>query len=71
VALGKTVRAILAQLEDSLALPRIETVQHYAYVAHRPRGRQGPMHPERVREYDEELRGIAELRDALAGASQT
>jgi uracil-DNA glycosylase len=63
VALGKTVREILTYLERrGLRLPRVEMVQHYSYVALRPRGNQGPMHPERVREYSEEFSRIATLR---------
>ena len=62
VALGKTVRVILDRLRRrGVRFPRIEMVQHYAYVALRPRGSQGPMHPERVREYDEEFTYIADL----------
>jgi uracil-DNA glycosylase len=71
VALGKTVRGILTRLGDALPFPRIKTLQHYAYVAHRPRGTQGPMHPDRVREYDAEFRRIAELRDELAATAPT
>jgi hypothetical protein len=66
VSLGKTVRAVLDQLRrQGLRFPRIETVQHYSYVALRPRGKQGPMHPERVREYDEEFASIAALFKSL------
>ena len=62
VALGQTVRKSLARLErNGLPLPRTETIQHYSYVALRPRGTQGPMHPDRVREYGEEMAGVARL----------
>lgn len=62
VALGQTVRKALSELERrGLRLPRVETVQHYSYVALRPRGKQGPMHPERVAEYNEEFRRISSI----------
>jgi|1186.fasta_scaffold00372_5 hypothetical protein len=62
VALGKTVRSILDQFRrQGLRFPRVETVQHYSYVALHPRGNQGPMHPERVHEYDLEFAEIASL----------
>ncbi len=70
VALGKTVTGVLAELAArGLPLPRIETVQHYSYVALRPRGKQGPMHPERVKEYDDEFARIAELSRQLGALS--
>jgi hypothetical protein len=68
VALGQTVRKTLADLEGrGLRLPRVETIQHYSYVALRPRGKQGPMHPERVAEYDEEFRSLASIHRSTAG----
>ena len=44
-------------------LPQIEFIQHYSYVASRPRGKQGPMHPQRIKEYDEEIEMIATTFD--------
>jgi len=62
VALGKTVARELQWISEAgVRLPRVITVQHYSYVALRPRGRQGPMHPDRVREYDEEFAGIPQV----------
>lgn len=62
VALGNTVRRILAYLDGAhLELPRVETIAHYSYVAHRPEGKLGPMHPDRVRRYDEEFGRVAEI----------
>lgn len=62
IALGKTVRGLLDHLMTcGMSLPRIETVQHYSYVAHRPRGKQGPMHPVRVQEYDDEFAAVARI----------
>jgi hypothetical protein len=66
VALGKTVCSVLDQLgRQGLRFPRIETIQHYSYVALRPRGAQGPMHPARVQEYDEEFAEVAQLFNLL------
>jgi uracil-DNA glycosylase len=66
VALGKNVSTTLKQLEaDGLVkLPDLKMVQHYSYVAMRPRGRLGPMHPQRVAEYDAEFAEIAKLARA-------
>jgi hypothetical protein len=62
VALGQTVARVLdAMAEAGVPLPRVETIQHYSYVAHRPQGSLGPMHPDRVRAYDEEFARIAAL----------
>jgi hypothetical protein len=69
VALGKTVRDVLSEISrGGIRFPRIETVQSYAYVALRPRGTQGPMHPERVREYDDEFGRIASIFHDLSTA---
>lgn len=70
VALGKTVARELGWLSEAgIRLPRIVTVQHYSYVALRPRGKQGPMHPDRVREYDAEFAAIESvLRRASSAA---
>lgn len=62
VALGKTVEKMLKSLDGTrIDLPALECIPHYSYVAHRPRGKLGPMHPERVAAYDEEFRRIAGL----------
>jgi uracil-DNA glycosylase len=69
VALGKTVHSLLLQLSKiGVRFPRIEMVQHYTYVAMRPRGTQGPMHPDRLEEYDAEFARIAELHRSLRPA---
>lgn len=66
VAFGKTVTRALEGLRAyGLALPEVLTIQHYSYVALRPRGKQGPMHPERVREYDDEFAEVARRCRAL------
>ena len=56
IALGQKVeRALRWIASDGVKLPEIMTVQHSSYVAFHPRGTQGPMHPERLREYDADL----------------
>ena len=63
VALGKTVQRILEFLDgDRIRLPRLETIAHYSYVAHRPEGTLGPMHPDRVARYGAEFARIAEIQ---------
>lgn len=70
VALGNTVRRMLEWLDGRhIDLPDLETVAHYSYVAHRPEGKLGPMHPEQVERYDAEAERIAELRDDLTEAA--
>lgn len=63
VVMGKTTQRLLRHLErnESIRLPRTEFIQHYAYVAHRPRGKLGPMHPQGVQEYDNEIANIANI----------
>lgn len=66
VALGKTVRQALSRAERlGIVLPETMVVQHYSYVALRPRGKQGPMHPERVAEYDREFAAVASRAEQL------
>lgn len=68
VALGKTVTRALELIGAAgLRFPKIVTIQHYSYVALRPRGRQGPMHPARLEEYDREF---ASVRAAFAALSR-
>jgi hypothetical protein len=60
VALGDTVRRHLDYLAArGVRLPEIVTIRHYSYVAMRPEGRKGPMHPDRVAAYDAQFASIA------------
>lgn len=62
VALGKTVTRELELVAASgVSIPEVVTIQHYSYVALRPRGKQGPMHPERVAEYSDEFAAVARM----------
>jgi hypothetical protein len=36
-------------------------VTHYAYIGQRPKGKLGPMHPQRIQEYDQEFSDVANL----------
>lgn len=70
VALGKTVARELAWVaETGVVVPEVVTIQHYSYVALRPRGKQGPMHPERVAEYSDEIAAIAQRLRQLSGST--
>lgn len=62
VALGKRVNGWLDRLQRLGLLPRIPArtcIEHYSYVAMRPQGSLGPMHPERVARYDAQFEEIA------------
>jgi hypothetical protein len=68
VALGKIVeRELRWMTRAGVSIPETLTIQHYSYVALRPRGRQGPMHPDRLREYDAEFDLVARRVAALRG----
>jgi hypothetical protein len=57
VALGDSVRRHLDYLATrGLRLPKRATIWSYVYVASRPDGKRGPMHPERVAEYSRQSR---------------
>jgi len=62
VAMGKQTQRLIAHLqkEKGLRFPQVEYVHHYSYIALRPRGKQGPMHPERIKEYDSQMARVAE-----------
>lgn len=61
VAMGRRVRRLLVHLQQvaGLVLPPTKTIEHYSYIAFRARGKQGPMHPARVKKYDQEFAGLA------------
>jgi hypothetical protein len=55
------VQRILSGFErHGSRLPKMEIISHYSYIALRPEGKLGPMHPERVERYDEQFRRLAE-----------
>ncbi len=68
VILGKKVETLLNHLQRSknLRLPETTLIQHYTYVALRPRGTLGPMHPQRVKEYDQEFAQVKQLFERLS-----
>ncbi len=61
VAMGNQVEKYLRHLDESgkIDLPKFKKVDHYSYVAMRPKGKLGPMHPDRVNAYHEEIRGLS------------
>ncbi len=66
VVMGTQVAGLAEHLRRAglVVLPDTMRVEHYAYVASRPAGRLGPMHPERVAAY---LSSFAEVRRRLNG----
>lgn len=63
VSVGKKADRFLTRLlNDGLLgrLPPRMQVAHYTYVASRPHGKLGPMHPERVNAYSEEFAQVAQ-----------
>ena len=63
VIMGRRVEDLLNYLQRSkkLGLPKTTLIQNYAYIGNRPRGSLGPMHPVRVKEYDQEFSMVADL----------
>lgn len=61
VSMGQQVARLMQYLQKQhqLRLPPMMTISHYSYIAFRPRGNQGPMHPQRVREYNREMAEVA------------
>jgi uracil-DNA glycosylase len=62
VALGRPAERFLTRFQRQgllPALPARHCIPHYSYVAMRPRGSLGPMHPQRVAEYDQQFAEIA------------
>ncbi len=61
VAMGKQAQKLLVHLQSAkgLRFDHLEQIHHYSYIALRPRGKQGPMHPERIAEYDAQMASIA------------
>jgi hypothetical protein len=64
VILGKKTRQPLLHLERQRLIPELpehRTIHHYSYIASRPQGKLGPMHPDRVAAWDTEFARIAAL----------
>jgi hypothetical protein len=63
VIMGKRTRRLIEHLELTrhLRFPRTAYIQSYSYVGSRPRGKQPAMHPDRVREYQDEMARVAHV----------
>jgi hypothetical protein len=63
VVMGKRTRRLVEHLAltRQLRFPRTELIQHYSYIGSRPRGKQPPMDPDRIREYQEDMRRVAKV----------
>jgi hypothetical protein len=62
VCMGRKTQDFLSYLqkECGLVLPETAFIHHYSYIAYRAQGRRGPMDPDRVKEYEMQMAGIAE-----------
>jgi serine/threonine protein kinase len=71
VAMGKQPLTMLRHLQRSglVELPRVVGITHYAYIGQRADGNRGPMHGERVAEYEREFAEVARL--ARSNATRT
>ena len=59
---NKPQRAVKVLKAADIHFGKIIKIHHYSYIAHRPAGKLGPMHPERVEKYNESFDAIlAEL----------
>lgn len=67
VLMGKMVAELMTHLARSgyIQLPRVTHIEHYSYIATRPCGRLGPMHPDRVAAY---LSSFDRVREELRRA---
>lgn len=66
VVMGKQTEALIRHLVsiEKIRLPRVEQMTHYVYIGQRAQGRLGPMHPERVKAYDQEFARIRKILEA-------
>ena len=69
VPMGKQVMKLVEHLGDSgrLELPRVMYIDHYSYIAFRPKSRLGPMHPDRVEAYRNRFADIRAGFNAFSG----
>jgi uracil-DNA glycosylase len=69
VLMGGRVTELVEHLERSgrLELPEVIRIDHYSYVAFRPSGKLGPMHPERVAAYRTQIADVRAHLEANNG----
>ena len=67
VVMGGQTQKLLDHLQSTgrIRLPQVERITHYAYIGQRPQGKLGPMHPERIKAYDQEFTRIRKIFDDL------
>lgn len=67
VIMGKQTAVLLYHLISvgCIKLPRTREITHYAYIGQRAQGHLGPMHPDRIKAYDQEFSRIREIYDGL------
>jgi hypothetical protein len=68
VIMGKQTDKLLRYLvsKRKIELPRTEQITHYSYIGQRAQGSLGPMHPQRIQEYDHEFSRIHKIFSALS-----
>ena len=67
VAVGRQAEKYVKYLrrDKGVRFPRVEFMQHYAYIGQRAEGKLGPMHPIRVQKYDDQMAAIHKLNQEL------
>jgi len=68
VIMGKQTELLIKHLVSMrrIKLPRVEQITHYAYIGQRAQGKLGPMHPQRIFEYDKEFARIRKIFDSIS-----
>jgi len=63
VVMGNQADLLLQHLVSigKIRLPKVERITHYSYIGQRAQGKLGPMHPQRVDKYDQELERIQNI----------
>ena len=69
VSMGKTVEKLMQHLEREgmIVLPPTTRIHHYSYIAYRPdkKRRLRPMHPDRIKKYQEVMLNVRREFDTL------
>ena len=73
VVMGSKTKKLLEYLaaNKKIHLPITEFITHYSYIGSRPQGKLGPMHPDRIRDYDFEFARIRNKFDALYNKNES
>lgn len=68
VIMGRQTETLIGYLVATkrIQLPRTEWITHYAYIGQRAQGKLGPMHPERIKNYDKEFEHVTKVYRELS-----